>query len=136
MLTHYYKSRILQPQRSCQLLPVSPLNGFTVVEIFVAIMVIMISLSVALQMFISAVYLRSRSQEFGDAYQWVQEDFENVRQQAVSFESAALPYSPYCGAIPANSLAARFITNVLGGSSVSMGPRTLGGEEVDRKSVV
>ncbi|NJN23855.1 MAG: hypothetical protein HC810_04960 [Acaryochloridaceae cyanobacterium RL_2_7] len=91
----------------------------------------MISLTVALQMFISAVYLRTRSQELGDAYQWVQDDFETVRRQAVAFESSALPYSSNCGAVtPANGLAARFVNSALGGSFISLGPRTLGGEEV------
>ena len=105
-------------------------QGFTVVEIFVAIMVIMISLTVALQMFISAAYLRARSQEYGDVYQWVQEDFETVRSQAVSYESAALPYSTACGLAPASNLAANFISTVLGGSSVSLGTRSLAGQDV------
>lgn len=111
--------------------PVSP--GFTIIEIFVAILITMISLSVALQMFITAAYLRGESGQLGSIQNWIQEDFESVKAKAESFEQDVLPYSSYCGAVLSSNLAATFITDStagLGGASVGLGTKNFSGKSL------
>ncbi len=107
------------------------LQGFSLVEVFVAILVTVIFLTVSLQLFVTAAYLRVKALQFSEAYNWVQEDFEIVRSKATAFEQDALPYSSYCGAAAANNLAATFIADSsagLGGTSVTVGTKNLNGK--------
>ena len=108
--------------------------GFTIVEAFVGILITMISLTIALQMFITTAYMRARINQFSGANNWIQEDFETVRTKATTFEQEAVPYSSYCSAAPANNLAAMFITDNtvgLGGASATVGTKTLNGKEYE-----
>ena len=105
-------------------------QGFTIIEVFVAILVTMISLSVALQMFITAAYMRSQSGEFNQVHNWIQEDYENVKAKAESFEMDVLPYSSSCNASLDSHLAATFIADIpngLGGSSSNLGNKDFSG---------
>lgn len=107
-------------------------QGFTLVEAFVGLLITMISLTIALQMFLTTAYMRARAKQFDDAYAWIQEDFETVRAQAAEFEQGALPYSSHCGT--PNNLAATFITDDtvgLGGTSATLGTKTLNGKDYE-----
>ncbi len=66
-------------------------EGFTLVEVFVAILIAMISLSVSLQMYITAKYLQNQSTQFGEAYNWIREDYEVSRSKAEAFEHNVIP---------------------------------------------
>ncbi|MGB8701401.1 MAG: prepilin-type N-terminal cleavage/methylation domain-containing protein [Thermosynechococcaceae cyanobacterium] len=111
--------------------PGSP-TGFSLVEVLVALMVTMIFVSVTMQIFVSAAFFRARADQFNQAYNWIQEDFETVLYKASQYEAAALPYSTKCSATnPANGLAAGFLTDTtagLGGASSTVGTRSFGGK--------
>jgi Tfp pilus assembly protein PilV len=108
-------------------------SGFTLTEVLVAMMLSMIFVMITMQMFVSAAFFRAKSSQYNFAYNWMQEDFEEVLNKANRYEMAATPYSSYCNASDAsNGLAAQFVNDAssgLGGNSVSLGTRNLGGIE-------
>lgn len=98
------------------------------IEAFVGLLITMIALSIALQLFVAAAYLRAQTRKFEEVYDWIQDDFESVRALATDFESDALPHSSLCGAGDANSFAASFIaanTVGLGGSDIILKTETV-----------
>lgn len=102
--------------------------GFTLVEIIVSMVLTLIFLSVTMQIFISAAYLRAKANEYSDAHNWIQEDFEQILTKAKRYEMQAIPYSSHCGA---GTLASSFITDDtegLGGQTTQLGARNLGGQ--------
>jgi type II secretory pathway pseudopilin PulG len=109
-----------------------PRNGFSLVEVLVALMLTMIFISITMQMFVSAAFLRAKADHYNQALNWIQEDYEKVFRQASQYETEVLPASTLCtAATPANGLAANFLSDTargLGGATVSIGPRTLGGK--------
>ena len=106
-------------------------EGFTLVEVLVGMMLSLIFMSISMHIFVSSAFLRSQSTKYNDAYNWVQEDFEQVLSKAQTFQLNATPYPSQCDATTANAgLAASFLgdgTNGLGGTSVNLGQRTFGG---------
>jgi prepilin-type N-terminal cleavage/methylation domain-containing protein len=106
-------------------------TGFTLTEVLVAMMLSMIFLSITMQLFVAAAFFRARSTQYNYAYNWMQEDFEEVLNKANQYEMAVTPYSTHCNATNASDgLAASFLNDTvsgLGGSSVSLGTRNLGG---------
>lgn len=109
-----------------------PINGFSLVEVLVALMLTMIFISVTMQIFVSAAFLRSKADQYNQALNWIQEDYEKVFSQASQYEAEVLPASALCAATtPANGLAANFLSDAtrgLGGTTSNIGPRTLGGK--------
>lgn len=106
------------------------LQGFSIVEVMVALMIAMIFLSVTLQVLVSAAVFRLRADQFDSAVNWIQEDLETVIGKAGRYEMNAVPYSTKCTAINlADGLAAGFIndtTQGLDGTSSTFGPKQIG----------
>jgi prepilin-type N-terminal cleavage/methylation domain-containing protein len=107
-------------------------GGFTMIEVLVALTISMIFLSVAMQMMVSAAFFRSKADQYNQAFNWIQQDYETVFSKATEYENSVSPYSSLCLATtPASGLAASFLNNTttgLGGSSTSIGPITLSGK--------
>jgi prepilin-type N-terminal cleavage/methylation domain-containing protein len=106
-------------------------RGFSLVEVLVALMVAMIFVTVTLQMFVSAAFLRAKGDQYDQAYNWIQEDHERVFVKANQYEASAVPASTLCAATnPDNGLAAGFLNDSnlgLGGRTAVIGTRTFGG---------
>lgn len=111
-------------------IPSNP-KGFTLVEVLVAIMVTLIFITITMQMFVSAAFFRARADQYNQAFNWIQEDFETTFNKASQYESDAQPYSTMCSATdPANGLAASFLNDAtigLGGSPATIGSKDFGG---------
>jgi type II secretory pathway pseudopilin PulG len=107
-------------------------DGFALIEVLVALMVTMIFVSVTMQMFVSAAFFRARADQYNQAMNWIQEDFETAFSKAGQYEADATPYSSKCAAqTPADGFAAGFLADVangLGGTTVTLGPRSFGGK--------
>jgi hypothetical protein len=110
----------------------SPLLGFSLVEVLVAMMVTMIFVAIMLQMFVAAAFFRSKGVQHNQAFNWIQEDYELVFKRASEYEAEVEPASTFCAATtPANGLAANFVNDLtlgLGGTTVNLGPKTFGGQ--------
>lgn len=104
-------------------------SGFTLVEVLVGMMISMIFLSITMQIFVAAAFLRAQSTKYNDAYNWVQEDFEQLLSKAQNYQLAASPYPAQCDAeTPDDGLAASFLQDVMEGETVNFGPRDFGGK--------
>ncbi len=107
-------------------------QGFSLVEVLVSMLIAAIFVSITMQAILAAAVFRARGDEYDTAVSWIQEDHEKVIQQAIQYESAVVPYSSQCGATnAANGVAAGFLADAvhgLGGQSVTMGPRKMGGK--------
>ncbi|HEY9828453.1 MAG TPA: prepilin-type N-terminal cleavage/methylation domain-containing protein [Stenomitos sp.] len=107
-------------------------KGFALIEVMVALMVTMIFVSITMQMFVTAAFLRSKADQYNQAYNWIQEDYEGVVNKASQYEAGSVPFSPLCSATnPANGLAATFLSdavNGLGGTTVTLGPKPIAGK--------
>lgn len=107
-------------------------QGFSLVEVLVSMLVAAIFVSITMQAILAAAVFRARGDEYDTAVSWIQEDHEKVIQQAFQYESAVVPHSSQCGAtMAANGMAAGFLldsVNGLGGKTVTMGPRQMGGK--------
>jgi Tfp pilus assembly protein PilV len=110
----------------------SPFLGFSLVEVLVAMMVTMIFVTIMLQMFLAAAFFRSKGFQYNQAFNWIQEDYEMTFKKASEYEANVEPASTLCAATtPANGLAATFLndtTHGLGGTTVTLGPKTFGGQ--------
>ncbi len=103
-------------------------RGFTVVEVLVGMMLSLIFVTITMQIFVTAAYLRAQSTQYNDAYNWVQEDFEQVMSLAQNYQLGASPYPAQCEAeTPDTGLAASFLNDVMEGESMTSGPRDFGG---------
>lgn len=107
-------------------------GGFSLIEVLVALMVTMIFVTVTLQMFVSAAFFRAKGDQYNQAFNWIQADYELVFSKASQYESEAEPASALCSATtPANGLAAGFLSDTaqgLGGANATIGPKTFGGK--------
>lgn len=109
------------------------IQGFTLVEVLVAMMVGSIFAAIAMQSIVSAAFFRSRGEQYDEATNWVQEDLEEVINHAGQYEMNATP-SVKCVFAPtpaANGMAAGFLNDAtlgLGGASASFGPKQFGGK--------
>jgi type II secretory pathway pseudopilin PulG len=121
-----------QRKLSLHLLTQSSLNGFSLVEVLVALMLAMIFIAIAMQIFVSAAFLRSKADQYNQAFNWMQEDYEKVFSLASKYEADAQPASTLCSATdPANGLAASFLADTsqgLGGTTITLGPKSFGGK--------
>ncbi|MDV2992078.1 MAG: hypothetical protein N4J56_001732 [Chroococcidiopsis sp. SAG 2025] len=68
----------------------NPEHGFTMLEVLVAIVVAVIFVSVAIQMMVLATVFKVRAQEYTEATNWIQEDLENIKYQAASYQYTSL----------------------------------------------
>lgn len=57
-------------------------QGFTLVEVLVAILMTTLFVGVAMQSMVIAAIFKARAQEYSEATTWIQEDLENVKYQA------------------------------------------------------
>jgi prepilin-type N-terminal cleavage/methylation domain-containing protein len=107
-------------------------KGFSLVEVLVAMMITLIFITVMLQLFFSAAFLRGRADQYEQAYNWIQEDFEVVLNRATVYEPNPQYFFPLCAAtVPASGLAANFLNDAvrgLGGATATIGPRSFGGK--------
>ncbi len=114
------------------LLTHSLVQGFSIIEVLVALMVAMIFITVTLQMFVAAAFFRSKGDQYNQAFNWIQEDYEMAFNRASAYEANVEPASAFCAATaPANGLAANFLSDTahgLGGTTVNVGPKTFGGK--------
>lgn len=65
-------------------------QGFTLVEVLVAILISTVFVAVAMQAIVIAAVLRVRAQEFAEATTWIQEDLETVKTTAASLQYTSL----------------------------------------------
>lgn len=57
-------------------------QGFTLVEVLVAILITTLFVVVAMQSMVIAAIFKAKAQEYSEATTWIQEDLENVKYQA------------------------------------------------------
>jgi prepilin-type N-terminal cleavage/methylation domain-containing protein len=69
-------------------------QGFTLVEVLVAILIITVFIATAMQAITIAAVFRVRAKQYSEATNWIQEDLENVRQQAFVLGSTTLSAVP------------------------------------------
>lgn len=109
-----------------------PTSGFTLIEVLVSMLVAAVFVSMTMQAIVTAAAFRVVATQYDEAVSWIQEDLESVVNQATQYEISTQPYSSRCLAtVSSEGVAAGFINdNVvgLGGTSVTIGSRALGGE--------
>lgn len=66
-----FKTKLLKPEQ-----------GFSMVEVLVAILIATIFVTATMQVMALATVFRVRAQEYAEATTWIQEDLENVKEQA------------------------------------------------------
>jgi prepilin-type N-terminal cleavage/methylation domain-containing protein len=67
-----------------------PEQGFTMVEVLVAILIATIFIIVTMQMMVIAAVFKVRAQEYAEATTWIQKDLENVKYNAAILQYTAL----------------------------------------------
>ncbi len=65
-------------------------QGFTLVEVLVAILLTTLFVATAMQAVVIAAVFKSRTRQFAEATIWIQEDLENVKNEAAKFQSTSL----------------------------------------------
>ena len=109
------------------------ISGFTLIEVLVAMLVAAVFVSMTMQAIVTAAAFRVIATQYDEAVSWIQEDLESVVNQATQYEISTQPYSSRCLAtVSSGGVAAGFLNdNVvgLGGTSVTIGSRALGGED-------
>ncbi|WP_250125568.1 prepilin-type N-terminal cleavage/methylation domain-containing protein [Chroococcidiopsis sp. CCMEE 29] len=102
-------------------------QGFTLIEVLVAILIATIFVTVSLQMVVIAAVFKARAKQYSEATTWIQENLEFVRYQASEYEKSASPYSSKCSATnAADGLASGLLTDI-GGASYTTS-KTIGGK--------
>ncbi|HEY9781686.1 MAG TPA: prepilin-type N-terminal cleavage/methylation domain-containing protein [Leptolyngbyaceae cyanobacterium] len=69
-------------------------QGFTLVEVLVAILITTIFISVAMQAIVIAAVFKVRARQYSEATNWIQEDLESVRQRTSVLGSTTLSDVP------------------------------------------
>lgn len=69
-------------------------QGFTLVEVLVAILIATTFTLVALQAIVIAAVFKARAKQYAEATIWIQKDLESVRQQAAVLGSTTLSAAP------------------------------------------
>ena len=64
-------------------------QGFTLIEVLIAILIATIFVTVAMQMMVIATVFKVRAQEFSEATNWIQEDLEDVKFQASQYSDTS-----------------------------------------------
>lgn len=61
-------------------------QGFTLVEVLVAILITTLFVSVAMQTMVIAAIFKAKAQEYAEATTWIQEDLEDVKYKAANLQ--------------------------------------------------
>ena len=61
-------------------------QGFTLVEVLVAILITTLFVAVSMQAIVLATVFKTRAQEYAEATTWIQKDLENVKYQASRYK--------------------------------------------------
>lgn len=77
-------------------------QGFTLVEVLVAILITTLFVTVAMQSIVIAAIFKARAQEFSEATTWIQEDLENIKYQAANLQYTSLSANAASGALLIN----------------------------------
>lgn len=93
-------------------------QGFTLIEVLIAILIATIFITVAMQMMVIAAVFKVKAQENAEATNWIQEDLENVKYQAgrLQFPQTTLAVNAVVGAsilinAPTTDIKNSFTTN-------------------------
>jgi prepilin-type N-terminal cleavage/methylation domain-containing protein len=65
-------------------------QGFTLTEVLVAILIVVVFAGIAMQAMVVAVAFKVKARQFSEATNWIQQDLENVKQQAQVLGSTTL----------------------------------------------
>lgn len=77
-------------------------QGFTLVEVLVAIMLMTVFVAVAMQTMVLAAVFKARAREFAEATTWIQADLEDVNYKAANFQYTSLTADAASGAFSIN----------------------------------
>jgi len=90
-------------------------QGFTLVEVLIAILIATIFVTLAMQAVVIAALFKARAKQYAEATTWIQENSEFVRYRASEYEKSASPYSSKCSATTAtDGFAAGLLTDIGG----------------------
>jgi prepilin-type N-terminal cleavage/methylation domain-containing protein len=137
VLRHHQREGLLQWQGKnrgdCTGNGTRSIQGLTLVETLVAMIVGSIFVAIAMQAAVSAAFFRSRAEQYDEAVNWVQEDLEAVVNRAGQYEMNVTPSTKcvFAPASAASGMAAGFLNDAtlgLGGASASFGPKEFGGK--------
>lgn len=103
-------------------------QGFTLVEVLVAIFIAIAFTAVALQLMISAAVFKARARQYAEATTLIQENLESVRYRASEYEKSASPYSLKCNATSAADGLAAGLLGDIGGTPYTASKTILGKE--------
>lgn len=93
-------------------------QGFTLVEVLIAILITTIFISIAMQAMVIAAVFKVRARQVAEATTWIQEDLENVRFQAGKLRYTQLTINPIIGA---TSLSLSSVTGFAVGDALRVG---------------
>jgi prepilin-type N-terminal cleavage/methylation domain-containing protein len=93
-------------------------QGFTLVEVLIAILITTIFISIAMQAMVIAAVFKVRARQVAEATTWIQEDLENVRFQAGKLRYTQLTINPIIGA---TSLSLSSVTGFAVGDTLRVG---------------
>ncbi|HCF30012.1 MAG TPA: hypothetical protein DEV81_23060 [Cyanobacteria bacterium UBA11049] len=96
-------------------------QGFTLVEVLIAILITTIFISIAMQAMVIAAVFKVRARQVAEATTWIQEDLENVRFQAGKLRYTQLTNNPIIGA---TSLSLSSVTGFAVGDTLRVGTDT------------
>lgn len=98
-------------------------QGFTLVEVLVAILITTVFVAVAMQAVVIAAVFKARAKQFSEATNWIQEDVESVRQQAtiVGYTTLSAPPTTSATTPPTSSLSVPPATGFVAGNQVQIG---------------
>lgn len=73
-------------------------QGFTLVEVLVAILIITLFVTISMEAMVVAALMKARARQYAEATTWIQQDLENLKQQAAILGSTTLSSSAASGA--------------------------------------
>jgi prepilin-type N-terminal cleavage/methylation domain-containing protein len=94
-------------------------EGFTLIEVIIAILIATVFVTVAMQIMVVAAIFKVKAQEYAEATTWIQEDLENVKYQADNLQfpkttltaDAAAAASTITISTPTDDICNSFATN-------------------------
>ena len=105
-------------------------RGFTLLEVLVSMLIIVIFIGITMHLMVVASIFKARAEQYDRAVVWIQEDLEQAIAIAQQYEQNATPYSLRCNATIASSgLAAGLLNDPtgIGGTPKNFGTRVFGG---------
>lgn len=79
-------------------------QGFTLVEVLVAILITTLFISAAMQTMVIAAIFKIKAQEFTEATNWIQTDLEEVKYKAANFQFPQTTLAANVTTLPASSI--------------------------------